>query len=389
MHGTRPTMDDLRSDGEGLGGHAEQLELFALAVRYAADHIIITDSAGRILYANIAAERLTGYSFDEMRGATPALWGRQMGREFYGRLWQAIRDRKEQFIGELRNKRKDGVLYDAEIQVAPVLDRVTGEVRFYVGIERDITAQKNLERTKNEFLSLASHNLKTPLGTVAWYAEMLLDGTVGTLTHKQSAYVREVQTANARMLQLVRQLLSVSRIELAATASGGEAIDIGAIVVTIVHERAADLARRHLTLDTYYEHPLAPVRGEQVLLREAIENLIANAIAYTDPGGALTIRVFHKPANEEVYGRHFPEDRVVVMVGDTGCGIPRAEQGRMFEQFFRASTARERDANGIGIGLHLVHRVVQKLRGDIWFRSDPGVGTEFYVAFPHLSRAEA
>lgn len=380
-------MDELRSSGKELGSHAEQLELFALAVRYAADHIIITDPAGCILYANAAAERLTGYSLDEMRGATPGLWGRQMGKEFYERFWQTVRDRKEQFVGELRNRRKSGEVYDAEVRVAPVLDRATGEVRCYVGIERDITAQKNLERTKNEFLSLVSHNLKTPLGTVAWYAEMLLDGTVGTLTHEQSAYVREVQTANARMLQLVRQLLSVSRIELAASDS--EAVDLGEVATTVLRERAAELARRRLTLDTYYEHPLAPVRGEQVLLREAVENLVANAITYTDPGGTLTVRVFHKSANEEVYGHHFLEDRVVVVVGDTGCGIPHAEQEHLFEQFFRASTARERDANGIGIGLHLVQRIVRKLHGDIWFRSDVGAGTEFYLAFPHLRATEA
>lgn len=157
---------------------------FKQAVDGVSDHVIMTDPDGVITYANKAAERMTGYSKEEMYGERPSLWGKQMPAEFYKNFWKVIKTDKQSFTGEIVNKRKNGQLYDAESLVSPILDS-SGNVLFFVGIERDISKAKAVDRMKTEFISLASHQLRTPLSAVRWFGEMLANGDAGKLTKTQ------------------------------------------------------------------------------------------------------------------------------------------------------------------------------------------------------------
>lgn len=124
--------------------HAEELKKFKLAVENASQHIVITDTDGKILYGNKAAEQLTGFSLGEMLGKTPALWGRQMSQEFYKKMWGIIKDEKKTFSGEITNKKKTGQTYIAKATISPVLDE-QGEVSYYIGLEEDVTKKRELE----------------------------------------------------------------------------------------------------------------------------------------------------------------------------------------------------------------------------------------------------
>jgi PAS domain S-box-containing protein len=155
-------LEDIETEKNKIESLAGDLEKFKLAVDNASDHIVITDPDGVILYANRAVEKITGYSHSEVIGNKPSLWGKQMPEEFYNNLWKTIKEEKTNFIGELNNRRKNGEIYVAEASISPILNS-NNKVIFFVGIERDITLLKEISDAKTEFVSVASHQLRTPL----------------------------------------------------------------------------------------------------------------------------------------------------------------------------------------------------------------------------------
>lgn len=134
---------------EALEEKSDELSKFKLIVQNAGEHIIITDSHGIIIFANDAVEKITGYSNAEVIGQRPSLWGGQMPKEFYDQMWDTIKNKKQRFTGEIHNKRKNGELYIAEADIAPILDS-NGEVEFFVGIERDITKMRMSQKDIND-----------------------------------------------------------------------------------------------------------------------------------------------------------------------------------------------------------------------------------------------
>lgn len=135
------------------------------------NHITFTNIDGRILYANAAAQRLTGYAFEEMRGNTSRLWGALMGREFYERLWRTIKIERKPFIDKITNRKKSGVPYIVLVRISPIIDRV-GNLIGFIGTEEDITELERVSQAKTDFVSIASHQLRTPLSIMRWYAEL-------------------------------------------------------------------------------------------------------------------------------------------------------------------------------------------------------------------------
>ncbi|MFC1609295.1 PAS domain S-box protein, partial [Patescibacteria group bacterium] len=156
---------------------AHDLKKFKMAVDNASDHIVITDIDGVILYANEATEKITGFSVDEVVGKKAGdseNWGGVMDKEFYDGMWEVLKEKKKPFVGEMENKRKNGERYDVVASISPITNN-KGDILFFVAIERDITKEKEIDRAKTEFVSLASHQLRTPLSAISWYTEMLLN----------------------------------------------------------------------------------------------------------------------------------------------------------------------------------------------------------------------
>ncbi|TSC60438.1 MAG: Uncharacterized protein LiPW15_316 [Parcubacteria group bacterium LiPW_15] len=349
---------------------AAELQQFKRAVDNASDHIIITDPDAKIIYVNRGAERTTGYSAKEMIGKTPALWGGQMPKEFYTNMWRVIKTEKKSFTGKVTNRRKSGETYLSEFSISPILSE-DGNIIFFVGVERDITKAEEIDRSKSEFVSLASHQLRTPLSAINWYAEMLLGGDAGALNDKQKDYASEIYASSRRMAELVGALLNVSRIELGTFAIEPKPTDIRDIANSVIKELEPKiLTKNQVVVSNYSEDVPKLINIDPNLTRMILQNLISNSVKYTPDGGKISIFISKT------------ERDVVVKVLDNGYGIPLNQQERVFEKFFRADNIIPVETDGTGLGLYIVKEIVEKSGGAVSFESEENVGTTFSVTIP-------
>jgi PAS domain S-box-containing protein len=343
---------------------AVDLGKFKLAVENVYDLIVITDADANIIFANKAAERITGYKVSEIIGKNPGrFWGGQMSRDYYKKMWRVIKTDKKIFLGELTNKRKNGESYDAELHVSPILNK-EGNVVFFVGVERDITRAKETDRMKSEFVAVASHQLRTPLTGAKWYAELLL-ADKSSLSKKQVDYVKEIYKSNQKMIHLVNDLLNISRIE-----SGRKFMiekkpaDISAILRRVIDDQTSVAGHNNVSiiLSNWPQTRITmSVDGEKIY--QVFSNLIGNAVKYSDPGGKVEIDVAAKKGKK------------VFSIRDYGIGIPFAQQDRAFEKFFRGQNVVESGKAGTGLGLYIAKAVVEAHGGKIWFVSNDGAAS--------------
>lgn len=348
----------------------EDFKKFKLAVDGTSDHVVITDKEGVILYANRAAEETTGYTRKEIIGSKPSLWGKQMPPEFYREMWHTIKEQKKSFYGEITNRRKDGRLYIAEAHVSPLFDD-QGDLYGFVGVERDITRQKEIDKSKTEFVSIASHQLRTPLTIINWYIEMLSDSQgTAVFPEKQKQYLEEITRASKRMIELVNALLNVSRIDMGTFMVDVEPLDFANAMDDVLKDLSMQITQKNLRITKRYDPSLPQINADPKLLRIIMQNLLTNAVKYTPNGGSITIGL-SKKGND-----------VLIGVADTGFGIPAHQQTKIFSKFFRADNAREKEPDGNGLGLYIVKSLIEHSGGKIWFASEENKGTSFFVQLP-------
>jgi PAS domain S-box-containing protein len=363
-------LEDVESERNKTSELAKNLEKFKLALDNASDHIVITDSEGIALYANKGLEKITGYSIEESIGKKAGtLWSYPMSKEYYQKMWKTIKNDKKDFDGEIKNRRKNGEIYDAKITISPVLNDKK-EVEFFIGIERDITHEKMVDAAKTEFVSLASHQLRTPLSSINWYAEMLLAGDGGELNPEQKNFVDEIYNGNQRMVELVNSLLNVSRLELGTFAVDPEPTDIIKTAQSVLNELKPTTISKKIKVNFETDQDMPIIQADPKLLRIIFQNLLSNAVKYTPEKGVVTLKISRNNKN------------LIAEVTDTGYGIPTADQPRIFEKLFRAENVREKDTEGTGLGLYIVKSIISHAGGKISFKSVENQGTTFYVEIP-------
>jgi signal transduction histidine kinase len=300
---------------------------------------------------------------------TKKLWGGLMDKNFYEKMWHTIKVDKKPFAGEIDNKRKNGELYTAFASITPILDR-KGEVEFFVALERDITKEKQIDKAKTEFVSLASHQLRTPLSAINWYAEMLLAGDAGKLNTEQDKYIKEIYNGNQRMVALVNALLNVSRIELGTFAVEPQPTDFSAVAKSVIGEVQPQIKEKKINFSFNYDKTLPLIEADPKLVRILIQNLLTNAIKYTPVNGKISITLIKKGSNVEI------------SVADTGYGIPEAAKHKIFEKLYRADNVREKETEGTGLGLYIVKNIVDQDSGKVWFESEENKGSIFHISLP-------
>jgi PAS domain S-box-containing protein len=366
-------LDDIEEEKNNAESLARDLEKYMLAVAGVSDHIVITDQDGIILFANIAVETITGFSNEEIIGkkaGSKELWGGNMEREVYTEFWKTIKTEKKPFSGVFKNKRKDGREYDASAHVSPILDK-KGNVVYFVGIERDVTRELDIDRAKTEFVSLASHQLRTPLSAINWYTEMLLNGDAGKISKEQKQYLNEIYKGNHRMVDLVSSLLNVSRLELGTFEIFPEKLDISKIAVDVIQELQPLITEKNIVVTEKYTGNQM-LMADSKLMRNIIQNLVSNAVKYTKKEGKVSLSIARKPKTEDLE----------IQVSDTGYGIPKNQQKKIFTKLFRADNVKVLDTEGTGLGLYIVKEVVDASGGSVSFKSTENIGTTFSIVFP-------
>ena len=239
-----------------------------------------------------------------------------------------------------------------------------------------------VDKAKNEFISLASHQLKTPPTAIKLLTERLLDGKVGTLTEKQKEYFDDIRTSNQRMIHLTNALLSVSRLEMGGFSIQVAEKDPCAIVQNIVDELKPIISKKQLQLQLIFSDRNILLMLDETLYRIVINNIITNAINYTSEGGRVQLECKVVRRGQMVGSKFCNKDLFLVIVSDTGCGIPQNQQDKLFTKLFRADNAREKHTDGTGLGLYIVKSILDNSGGSIWFTSHEHKGSIFYVAIP-------
>lgn len=346
----------------------EEIKRFKLAVESSYDHIIITDHKGIIVFANKSAERITGYTQEEMIGQTPALWGKKMPLDFYERMWTTIKTQHKTFTGEITNKRKNGEEYIAEIHLSPILDE-HGSPAYFLGIERDITQIKKLDQAKTEFVSLASHQLRTPLTAIKWIISTLADGKMGPLEAAQKDILDDAKLSVNRMNETISTMLMISRIETNNLPLKNEPLSVEAILEELQNQMKNIYEPKKQQVSVECPADITLVTDRKILM-EIITNLMSNAVKYTPNEGKISW-IVKKDATT-----------ITLSISDSGYGIPEKDKKSIFSRFFRAENVKSMQTEGTGLGLYLVASLVKVLGGTITFTSVESQGTTFTCIFP-------
>lgn len=259
---------------------------------------------------------------------------------------------------------------------------------------QDITKEKILERSKSEFVSLASHQLRTPLSTINWYAEMLLSDDVGKITDGQKRYIEKVYKNSRRMAKLVQALLNVSKIELSTLAIKTKQVNLKEITESVIDELLPQIQGKKLKFERKYAKNLPIVATDSDLIRIILQNILLNAVKYNVDNGRVSIEISAQSGYQSQAGVKIPEGKeqrtvltgdkesILFTISDTGLGIPESQQSKIFTKLFRADNAKENDTDGTGLGLYIAKEMLYKLGGKIWFKSEENKGTTFFITLP-------
>ena len=339
-----------------------------------ADGVMVADQAGEIILFNAAAERILELRRSEVLGrASNELSG------LYGSAADKWNQQLESWsidpsshAGEYFSEQLEIGARVVAVNVSPVLhgDEFLGVVSVF----RDITREVAADRIKSEFVATVSHELRTPMTSIKGYADLLLLGAAGDITPEQRRFLEIVKNNADRLSLLVNDLLDISRMEQGAVDLDVRPVALREVITDVVEALKGRKATEGRSLDFVIDVPddLPDLYADYDRIMQILSNLVSNAYSYTPDGGTVTIRAV--PV----------ENGVQVDIADTGIGIPKDQQSRIFERFFRGEDPIVMRTAGTGLGLAIVHNLVNMHRGRVWFESEEGVGTTFSVWLPYL-----
>jgi two-component system sensor histidine kinase VicK len=238
-------------------------------------------------------------------------------------------------------------------------------------ILQNIEKEKQINTAKNDLISLVSHQLRTPLSAVNWYTEALLHGDMGAINEKQNQYITAVRESNQRMIAMVDSILDASRIDLKTFAVSPEPLGLFDLLEKVTDDFKNQFDYKKINFIKKYASDLGTIVADPKYARLIIENLLSNAIKYTQQGGTISVSAYnlHKQFH--------------ITVADTGYGIPIKDFPKVFTKLFRAENILNKDTDGTGLGLYIVHSIISFIGGTIRFESTEGKGTTFFVTLPN------
>ena len=261
------------------------------------------------------------------------------------------------------------------IEVTTVSLKEKKEEGGHLIIFHDISREKIVEKLKSEFVSISAHQLRTPLSAIKWTLRMMLDGDIGKISKEQKGFLEKTYRTNERMILLTNDLLDITRIEEGRYLCEPTLVDIKELIGQIIKIFKDEIKEKRIKLEfKKSEKDLPKVKIDVEKMKLVIQNLIENAVRYNPQGGKITISL--KSNNKEIE----------FLIKNSGCGIPKAQQKRVFSKFFRASNAAKIDTEGTGLGLFISKNIIEAHEGKIWFKSEENKETCFYFTIPIFKR---
>lgn len=339
------------------------------------DGVIVADLDRNIVLLNKAAEDITGHKFSEVAGkgigSIIKVFENELqlqesiylplpkpgfeGKTFERNSLKIVSGTQESFVNLIATQIKEGI----ETNIGGILTL------------HDITREKQLEEMKLDFVSMAAHELRTPLTSIKGYLAVFMQENAAKFGAEQNMFLSRINISAQQLSALVENLLNVSRIERGVFTVSMQSLDWVAIVRGSINEFADRAKERKLEL--VFAQPTAsipPVSADKLRIAEVLNNLISNALSYTEPGGKITISV-------ESNGKE-----IITHVIDSGQGIPKEALPHLFTKFFRVSGKLEQGSKGTGLGLYISKAIVEMHHGKIWVTSELGKGSVFSFSLP-------
>jgi len=336
------------------------------------DGVVVLDQGNNIMVFNKAAERLTGFTYDQVKGKNV-----DEVLHFYENMevlpFATYNDQSETMVRKLKEKgismgNSNGEKRIVSLTIAPVVfqDQRTGFIIAF----HDVSKESELEEMKLDFVSMAAHELRTPLTAIRGYADLIQMQNSEDLDDTGKELINRLQISSANLGNLIDNLLSVSRIERNMFSVDAKPVDLTKTVVGVVDNLRQTAETKHQKINFTKPNELPVVIADAFRISQVLANLVANAINYTQEGGEITVNV------QKIEG--FLE----ISVSDNGPGIPAEALKKLFTKFFRVSGALEQGSKGTGLGLFISKSIITMHNGKIWVESEVGKGSKFIFTIP-------
>jgi len=375
----------------------ERLRLVSSALEATANSIVITDDGAKIIWANDAFSKLTGYTLDEAIGRTPRdlVYSGVHSREFYRLMWKKILSGKV-WYGEIVNKRKDGQFYTEYLTITPVRDE-NNVIRHFIAVKQDISAQKKVEkellkakenaeesnRLKSAFLATMNHELRTPLNHILGFSDLMRSGAI---LENMPDYANLIYNSSQNLLEIIEsifELALVEQSEIKLRLQTFKCLDMflsNKSVLNEILEISGKKDQIELVFIADKQLLLQNITTDRNKINQVLINLFKNAVKFTKSG-----KIEFGMKTEE-------PGWLVFYVGDTGIGIPENKHKIIFEFFRQADDSYTREYGGVGIGLAISKKIAEVMNGTLSLESLPNKGSKFYfkipVALPSFGNAQ-
>lgn len=345
------------------------------------DGAIATDEFGRITRVNPVAQQLLGYSEAELLGTwlpknIVAVTADNKPVNLIDRAITKAFLTGKPISEKTYYRRKDGQAIALAINASPIL--LNGKPLGAIEVFRDITFEQEVDQMKSEFISLASHQLRTPLSAIKTYTHMLAEDYMGKLNASQKKSLATIISAADRMNELISTLLNVTRIESGSIEVRPKLTRLDKLADDVVKELKVMADNKSIALSTATKGKASTrIKTDGLIVKEVMTNLVSNSIKYTPEDGRVSLTVCPR------------RNDIVVNITDSGWGIPKYSQDQVFSKFFRAQNIVKRETTGTGLGLYLVKGLLEALGGRIWFTSEEEQGTTFSFSLPRHQKLPA
>ena len=260
---------------------------------------------------------------------------------------------------------------DLVLEVTIVLIFTEKNITGYLVILHDITREKLIEKMKTEFVSLAAHQLRTPLSAIKWTIKIFLEGDLGKINKEQKEFLEGAYDSNEKMITLVNDLLNTTKIEAGKYVYKPILVNIKDMVEEAIILCKEKAEKRNITIEMNRpKQKLKKINIDVERMKIVFANLFNNAINYTPPGGKIIVSL------------NQTKKEITFSIKDNGIGIPVNQYKRVFTKFFRATNAIRKETEGTGLGLYIAKNIVEAHKGKIWFESRENTGTTFYITLP-------